>query len=275
MRCAVASTLAALAGRGASPLLALALVMPSADATAQRAVTPPTVVSAREPSVPFKVGERLTYDVSWSPILKAGTAVVSVTDKKPSFNSTAYSIVAEGRPIPLVARLYALHYKMDTLLDSFTLLPHRGSFYAEEGSDRRTSITQFDRTANRVFFEEQTATTTKVDYPVPAQTQDGLSTLFALRARTFKAGDRITIPVTDSGALYSVEMSVGVLERVRVPLGEMSAWMLKAIIKDSDGQPVGSNIGVWISNDVRRLPVKLQADLPIGSFVLALREAST
>jgi hypothetical protein len=82
------------------------------------------------------------------------------------------------------------------------------------------------------------------------------------------------MPVTDSGALYSVEVSVGAPEPVRVPLGEISAWMLKGVIKDSDGQPVWSNIGVWISNDVRRLPVKLQADLPIGSFVLALREAT-
>jgi hypothetical protein len=269
MRFAVAPVVAALA-------LAV-VVLPSdgsADAAAGSAAPRPTAAPTREPSVPFKVGERLTYDVSWSAILKAGTAVVSVMDKEPSFNSTAYAIVAEGRPIPLVARLYALHYKMDTLLDSFTLLPHRGSFYAEEGNDRRTSTTRFDRTAKRVFFEEQSATTTKVDYPVPAQTQDGLSTLFALRARTFKAGDRITIPVTDSGALYSVEMSVGMPERVQVPLGGMSAWTLKGIIKDSGGQPVWSNISVWISNDARRLPVKLQAELPIGSFVLALREAT-
>jgi hypothetical protein len=29
----------------------------------------------------------------------------------------------------------------------------------------------------------------------------------------------------------------------------------------------------WLSNDPRRLPVKLQADLAIGSFVMVLREA--
>src|SRR5262245_19107873 len=80
-----------------------------------------------EAMVPFKVNERLTYDVSWSSFLTAGTAVMTVTEKKPSFNSTAYYIVAEGKPNALVARLYTLYYKMDTLLDSYTLLSQRGS----------------------------------------------------------------------------------------------------------------------------------------------------
>ena len=31
-------------------------------------------------------------------------------------------------------------------------------------------------------------------------------------------------------------------------------------------------MAVWISTDERRLPVKLQADLPIGSFTMMLRD---
>src|SRR5262249_28662997 len=159
-------------------------------------------------------GETLTYEVSWSMYLTAGTAVVTVQDKKPSLNSTAYTIVAEGRPTPLVARFYPLYYKMDALLDASTLLSQRGSLYAEEGKDRRTSITQFDRPGKRVLFEERSDTTTKLEYPVPPQTQDGLSTLYALRTRTFRTGEHLTVPVADSGALYSVEVDVGATERV-------------------------------------------------------------
>jgi hypothetical protein len=62
--------------------------------------------------------------------------------------------------------------------------------------------------------------------------------------------------------------------QVKVPLGEFAAWNLKAGITDAQGQPVWKNIVVWISNDARRLPVKLQAELPVGQFVLALREAN-
>src|SRR5689334_20857595 len=60
----------------------------------------------REAAVPFHVGETLTYDVSWSQFLTAGTAVARVTEKKSSAGSTAYAIVADGKPVPLVARFY-------------------------------------------------------------------------------------------------------------------------------------------------------------------------
>ena len=258
----------------------------SGNAAAQRAAprgatpaSPAAPASRREPAVPFAVGETLTYDVSWSSILMAGTAVTTVKQKGPlsgssgSSGSTAYTIVAEGRPIPIVARLYALYYRMDTLLDSVTLLSRRGSLYAEEGKDRRTSTTTFDRAARRAFFVEQSDTTTKLDFVVPAATQDGLSTLYAIRSRTFKIGDHIAVPVADSGALYNVDVTVGAPEPVTVPFGQTTAWPLKGVIKDADGMPVWNNIVVWISTDARRLPVKLQAELTIGSFVLALREA--
>ena len=232
----------------------------------------PAPSARREPAVPFAVGETLTYEVSWSSVLMAGTAVATVKEKAPSSGSAAYTIVAEGRPIPIVARLYALYYKMDTLLDSVTLLSHRGSLYAEEGKDRRTSITTFDRAAKRVFFEERSDASTKVDYAVPTATQDGLSTLYFIRSRTFKTGDRILVPVADSGTLYNVDIIVGAPELVKVPFGQTMAWPLKGVIKDIDGTPVWNNIVVWISNDARRLPVKMRADLAIGSFVLALRD---
>ena len=92
-----------------------------------------------ERPVPFKIGETLTYDVAWSSLVTAGTAAATIKEKKASFNSTAYYIVAEGRPTPIVAKLYSLYYKLDTLLDSYTLLPQRGSVYSEEGSRHRPS----------------------------------------------------------------------------------------------------------------------------------------
>jgi hypothetical protein len=242
-------------------------------ALASLSAVQPARVAAREAVVPFRAGETLTFDVSWSQFLIAGTATSTVVDKKPSDSSTAYYIVAEGRPLPLIARLYALYYKMDSLLDSVTMLSQRSSLYTEEGSRHRTATTRFDRKARRAFFERQAETTAKDDFVVPAGVQDGLATLYALRARAFKAGDRLTVPVVDDGVLYTVAIEASGPERVRVKLGEFEAWNLKVAVTDDKREPVGQNLAVWISTDARRLPVKMQADLPVGNFVLALREA--
>jgi hypothetical protein len=248
--------------------VAFAALCLSSVADAQRSALP------KEPSVPFSIGETLSYDVSWSSFLVAGTATVRVVEKKPSFGSTAYYIVVEGRPLPLVARLYNLYYKMDTLIDSATLLSQRGSLYSEEGSSRSTGATRFDRTAGRAFYEHQQEKTEKVDYAIPAGTQDGLAVLFALRGRVFKSGEAFSIPVADGGTLYTVQVQVGALQPVQVPVGQFSAWNMKVAITDEQKQPVWKNNEVWITNDARRLPVKLQAELPVGHFVLTLRDIS-
>jgi hypothetical protein len=242
---------------------------------ARRAPAPRPAQGAADAAVPFKVGESLTYDVSWSSYLVAGSAITSVREKRASYGSTAYYIVAEGRPLPLLTRIYNLYYKMDSLVESTTLLSQRGSLYSEEGSGHQLGVTRFDRPGRRAFFELQAPDdTAKIDFAVPAQTQDGLAVLYALRARALKTGDRITTPVADGGSLYTITASVGALDKVRVPLGEFSAWRVDATIVDDQGQVIWKNIGLWISNDARRLPVKMQADLPVGQFLLALREAS-
>jgi hypothetical protein len=229
---------------------------------------------ARERAVPFKVGETLNYDVSWSSYLTAGTAVITVKDKKPSFQSTAYYIVAEGRPTPLLSTLYALYYKVDTLLDSYTLLPQRGSVYSEEGKRHRFKTTQFDRAAKKVRFEYKTDTTVKTDFPTSPVTQDALSAIYVLRAIPLKAGDRMTMPVSDNGINYRVQFDVGPAERVKTPMSEISAWRVTLSVSDDKNRPVGRNVAIWMSDDARRLPVKLRADLTVGSFNLLLRQVN-
>ena len=128
--------------------LGLAVCAPTASPAQRRSQPParPTAKPAPAPTrraerpVPFRPGETLTYDVSWSSYLAAGTAVVTVKEKRPSFDSTAYYIVAEARPTPLLSKLYTLYYKLDTLLDAYTLLPQRGSVYSEEGKIGRAHV---------------------------------------------------------------------------------------------------------------------------------------
>lgn len=242
--------------------------------SAQRAVPRAQRAVPRDTVVPFKVGETLTFDVSLATYMVAGTAVTSVRERRVTDGSaSAYHIVAEGRPLPLLSRLYSLYYKMDTLLDTATLLPQQMTLYSEEGTRQRTGTTRFDRARRKAFFERSGDAGIKADVTVPAQVQDGLSALYAIRASSIAAGTKLSYPIIDEGSVYTVSMEASATERVRVPIGEVNAWKLGVQIVDAQGQPVASNVGLWISNDARRLPVKMQADLPVGSFTLSLREA--
>jgi hypothetical protein len=83
----------------------------------------------------------------------------------------------------------------------------------------------------------------------------------------------MTMPVTDNGINYKVQFDTGAAEKVRTPMGEQTAWKVRLSVFDDKNRAVGKNVAIWISEDARHLPVKLTADLPVGSFNLLLREA--
>lgn len=223
--------------------------------------------------VPFAVGERLAYDVSWSNYVTAGTATATVVERRRVPGSTAYYIVAEGHPTPLIARLFPVYYRADTLLHATSLLPERGSILGEEGRRRRLGVTTFERRAGRVRFEQTTTTVVRTVLPVPAETQDALSAFYVLRTKPLEAGRRLTMPVSDGGTLLWVEIVVDGREPVRSGLGSLEAWRLVPSIRDAGGNSwTDRRLTVWLSVDDRRLPLRLQAELPVGTFDLVLRE---
>jgi hypothetical protein len=227
----------------------------------------------RELPVPFSAGEVLEYDIGWSSYVTAGTATVTVKEKKPSYNSIAYYVVAEGRPTPLLSKLYTLYYKADTLIDAYSLLPQRGSLYVEEGKRHRMKTTTFNQASKRAKYEVQTATHVEKDLTIPGFTQDALSALYVLRSIPMKAGDKFNMPVTDAGDVYKVQMQVGGVEPVKTPMGTINALKIVPVIATSGGTPP-RGLAIWISDDARRLPLRIEAQLPVGKFTVALRKAS-
>jgi len=206
-----------------------------------------------ERPVPFKVGETLTYDVAWSSYITAGTATASVENKQPRQQSIVYKIVAEGRPLPLIAKIYALDYRAESLVDAYTLLPQHAAVYMEEGARKKTRETDFDRKTQPLA-------------------RDGLSAIYALRTTIVGPGQNITMQVVENGVTYAVRGAVGQPESIRALLAQVPAWKVTLSATDEKNQAAGRNMAVWISTDARRLPVRLQADLPVGNFNLVLRD---
>jgi hypothetical protein len=269
--CVIACIVSLLAVVPLQPAFAQRLTQPPAakpkTAPAQKASPTP---AKRESPVPFAPGETLTFDVSWSSYITAGTATMKVVEKKPSYGSVAYYIVAEGQPGALLSRLYELYYKADTLLDAYSLLPQRGSVFSREGKRQRMKTTMFDRGTNMATYTLETRTVVKKQLRAPAYAQDPLGAVYVLRALSLKSGDRFNVPICDGGKTYTVSVAVSAPETVKTDAGEIRAWKITpALPKEQSG--TARRLTLWLSDDARRLPVKMQAQLAVGTFDLTLR----
>jgi len=261
-------------------MLALALVCLAGaqiiSGQSARKPAPATPAGAKprgEVRVPFKAGELLTYDVSYSTYVTAGTVTLNVQSKRPSYNSLAYYIVAEARPTPLMSKLYTLYYKADVLMDVYTLLPQRAGVYSEEGQRHQMKVTTFNNATRKATFENVTAKSGKRELTVPAFTQDALSAIYVIRALPLKVGARETIPVSTGGRAYRAQVSVEGTDALKTEAGPFQTFRIRTSLFGENGRPTGRPIHLWISDTPSRVPVKLQSELTVGSFVLTLSQA--
>jgi hypothetical protein len=249
----------------AAALLAItaALVAPTSTPTAQADVP-----------VPFKPGESLTYDVSWTTFLTAGQATLSVKERRTAGAGRAqYYLVAEGQPSSMLQKLYHLYYKAESMMDTKTLRPASATLYSDENGRKRYKTSIF-RGNGTVDYEVKTASTAKSTLKIPATAQDPLGAIYVLRAIPLKPGQApFTIPVVDSGKAYTMRVSVGARESVKTGIGTLPAIKLTLAVTGPDGKATDSPMTMWVSDDARRLPLKFMAGLAVGSFQLTLAKA--
>jgi len=225
-----------------------------------------------ERPVPFRVGESLEYDVGWSSYLTAGTATLTVQERKASYNSVAYYVVAEGRSSGIVGTLYPAYYKADTLIDVYTLFPQRGSIYSQEGGHRKLRVTTFDQSKRNAEFQVTPGGSTPRKFPLSAPTHDAVSVVLALRTLALRDGLDLSLPVSDGGKVFAVKATVRGRERLSTRLGQVMTWRVEPAIVGDTGEIGARGLTVWISDDPRRLPMRMEAEMPVGTFNLTLRK---
>src|SRR5215203_44972 len=179
----------------------------------------PAAAPRAEVRVPFRAGEVLTYDVSYSTYVTAGTVTMQVQAKRPSYDSVAYYVVAEARTTPLMSKLYTLYYKADVLMDVYSLLPQRAGVYSEEGQRHQMKVTTFNNATRKATFEHVSAKTGKREFSVPPFTQDALSAIYVMRALPLKVGAKETIPISTGGRSYRAQVTVAGIEALKTGAG--------------------------------------------------------
>lgn len=256
-----------------------------AEAQARRAPAAParpttTAAPAAKPAgdlpVPFKAGETLTFDISWTTFVTAGSATLQVKERRAAAGGAgSYYLVAEAQPSAVLQRLYALYYKAESFIDTRTLRPTAATLYSNENGRTRYKASKFQGNGT-VDYEIRTRTSARSTLRVGPSTLDPLGAIYVLRALPLKAGQApVSIPITDSGRLYTMRVTVQGRESVSAGVGLTTATKLGVTLTRADGKAAdASGLSLWISEDARRLPVKIVGALPVGSFQATLAKVA-
>lgn len=219
----------------------------------------------------FQPGESLSYDISWSKMLKAGTADMEVKSELLPDGREVFRIVVISHTVGAVGRLYKLGDTVQSVFDPRIMQSLSFSLRESRGNKTRRRDLIFDH-------ERRTVTIRLNDDPpeavaIPERVQDSLSSLYYLRTREdFIMGRPITFDAFDSDKSWAIEVETLGRERVRTPAGEFSTIKVRAYrgLFMSEGEVL-----VWLSDDVRKIPVIIKSKIAIGSLVFTLTSLRT
>jgi Protein of unknown function (DUF3108) len=219
----------------------------------------------------FFPGESLTYDISWSRMISAGTATMEVKEEKLPDGRDGLKFVVTGRSVGLLDKVYPVNDSVESIFDPQTRESISYRLRESYGGKKRRRDLAFDHTRNIVVnrLNDDPAET----LAVPEHVQDGLSMLYNLRTREdFVVGKIFTIEVHDSGKNWSVEVHTLGRERLKTPMGEFATVKVKTYPKYKGAFMNKGEVFIWLTDDNRRVPVLMKSKLAFGTFVFTLME---
>ena len=107
----------------------------------------------------------------------------------------------------------------------------------------------------------------------PIRALAALSAVLAMRLLALKDGLSVSWPVCDGGRVMTVRAIVRRRERLSTALGDLMAWRIEPAIVGDAGELGARGLTLWLSDDNRKLPLLMEAEMPVGRFVLRLRSA--
>jgi hypothetical protein len=252
--------------RTLKPLVVIVLLLIPAGAVPADAGPKHPTVALHE--LPFSSGERLTYSISWSEIVQAGTAVMEVTEEKTPDGRKTYRFISTARSTGIVRKFYKVADRIDSVVDAETLSSlsfHLDQSHGKRKKKRNMTYNHKDRTMV-VRSDGQEAA-----YPVPDGTQDALSALYYLRAKQDLAtGKTVTFSVHEDNKTWNVDVQVLGRERITTSLGEVNTIKLRTYPKYEGVFRHKGEIYFWLTDDARRIPVLMKSVISIGSIVSTL-----
>lgn len=231
----------------------------------------PSVVHADENALstarPFRVGERLTYDITFLNI-SAGTAVMEVSAGDAASDHPSGKFITTAVSSPKVTRFFPVDNRVESLTDLTTLLPEHMTFRRREGKKKEDIEYIFHRRDNTVSASRGGVTEL---IPIPADTQDLISCLYYVRSLlTLKQGASLALTVYHDKKIRQVEVRVEKIEMLDGPWGNLETAQVLVIMPFQGIFLNQGNIRVWFTTDERRIPLRMKAKVVIGSIVADL-----
>lgn len=225
-------------------------------------------------NMPFKPGEKLEFELRWG-VIPAGKVVMEVLPIESIDGVPVYHFVLTAKSNAFLDVFYKVRDRIDSYTDTRM---SRTLFYKKkqrEGSTKKDITVHFDWDNNLAQYTS--GNKTKPPVPVKPGAFDPLAVFYYSRFMDFNRKTELQCPVTDGKKCILGRAKIVRREKIRVNAGEFDTYLLTPDLKHIKGvfeKSKDAKIRLWVTADDRRIPVRIQSKVAVGSFVGELVKAT-
>ena len=231
------------------------------------------------PNRNFTTGETLTYRIHYG-LINAAEAVMHVNDKYHYVNGRpCYKIDVYGNTTGLFDIMYRVRDNWGAYVDTAALVPHRAYRNIEEGRYRKYEVVNFEHPkdlATVINLDKKTKKPEKKgQFPIPDEVFDMVSGYYYLRTvnfRNLKKNDVVTLKGFYVDDVYEIDIKFLGREQIKTKVGDINALIIAPILPENDLFEGANPVKAWISDDLNKVPLKVEANLKVGALEIDIKE---
>ncbi len=216
----------------------------------------------------FAIPEKLVYDLTWTGVT-AGTATLEVVEDRESLR-----IISTAHSADWVSLFYTVDDRVETTLAKgrsrlFLAQPQNYRMKLREGRHRRDKEVIYDHARRKAVYINHLDRERK-EFTITEDAFDPLSVLYYVRSIRLDVGKPVFVDIFDSRKLWNVEVQVLRRERISTILGEVDTIVVKPLMKSEGIFNRKGDMYIWLTDDEKRIPVRMQTKVAVGSIVATL-----
>jgi len=218
------------------------------------------LLSLAAPAQAFSVPERLEYSIRWE-FVHAGNSSLEITEEEDG----RARIVSTARSSDFLSVFYKVDDRIEVTAESATLLPFVYHLNLREGRHRKNRVVTYKRDEEKIVLNNIHDNDLR-EFDDEGAVYDPITAFYRLRQMEMEVGKSLFIRVFDNGKLYDVEVQVLKKEKVTVPAGTFDAIMVKPLLKSEGIFMRKGDVYIWLTDDERKIPVKMKSRVKVGAI---------
>lgn len=216
----------------------------------------------------FDTGEWFKFKMSYSNWLKAGSATLTVKDNKIN-GKDVYHVVGRGWTSGMIKWFFKVEDRYESYFDKKTYIPYKFIRNIDEGGYTKDIEIDFDQVNNKAYNNDK-KNKVKTVFDTKPNIQDMVSTFYYLRnridAKNIKVGDEVKVDMFFDEEIYGFKLKYLGEETIQTDFGKINALKFRPSVMAGRVFKEEESLTLWVSNDKNKIPLRIKADLRIGSL---------